>query len=283
MTVANYIPAQNVIGFPVTALPFKEQVDVVMGWAKKGLSKVVCVANVHMLTEASWDSNLAHVLNHADMVTPDGMPLVWMVKLLRREQQDRVAGLDLMMAVCHQAIAEDVSVFFLGSEDAVLDRMSARLKRDFPMLKIAGMESLPMISMPVQVDDSVVEMVNESGAGVVFLSLGCPKQEKWMMAYKDRINAVMLGIGGVFPLYAGLHSRAPQFVRSAGLEWLYRLVQEPKRLWGRYSETIPPFLWMAIKQVVSSVGRRESARMFTPVMSRPWLEAAAPTRQVANR
>jgi N-acetylglucosaminyldiphosphoundecaprenol N-acetyl-beta-D-mannosaminyltransferase len=103
-----------------------------------------------------------------------------------------------------------------------------------------------MISMPIQVDDSVVEMVNESGAGIVFLSLGCPKQEKWMMAYKDRINAVMLGIGGVFPLYAGIHSRAPQFVRSAGLEWLYRLVQEPKRLWGRYSETIPPFLWMAI-------------------------------------
>jgi N-acetylglucosaminyldiphosphoundecaprenol N-acetyl-beta-D-mannosaminyltransferase len=283
MTVANYIPAQDVIGFPVTALPFDEQVDVVLGWAKRGLSKVVCVANVHMLTEASWDNSLAQVLNHADMVTPDGMPLVWMVQLLRRERQDRVAGMDLMMAVCQQAIAQDVSVFFLGSEDSVLDRMQVRLQRDFPRLRVAGMESLPMISMPVTVDESVVERVNTSGAGIVFLSLGCPKQEKWMMAYKDQIQAVMLGIGGVFPLYAGIHQRAPLFVRSAGLEWLYRLIQEPNRLWGRYRETIPPFVWMALKQVMKSLlSKRRGAQLFTPVIPSGLLEPIT-GRQAINR
>jgi N-acetylglucosaminyldiphosphoundecaprenol N-acetyl-beta-D-mannosaminyltransferase len=244
------VPSQNVIGFPVAVLSFEQQVDAVVGWAKQKLSKVVCVANVHMLTEASWDDELATVLHQADLVTPDGMPLVWMVQLLRRTQQDRVAGMDFMQAICQEAMAQDVSVYFLGSEQRVLDQMRVRLMREFPQLKVAGMEPLPMLSLPIVVDPAVVEQVNSSGAGIVFLSLGCPKQEKWMAAYRDRLSAVMVGVGGVFPVHAGIQRRAPSFVRSAGLEWLYRLVQEPGRLWGRYSKTIPPFVWMALLQLV---------------------------------
>lgn len=249
MTVSTSLPSQNVIGFPVTVLSFEQQVQQVMRWAKGGLSKVVCVANVHMLVEASWDQSLANILNHADLVTPDGMPLVWMVQLLRRVRQDRVAGMDLMIAVCEQAMQQGISVYFLGSEQRVLDQMAQRLKQDFPQLTIAGMEPLPMLSMPIEVDEAVVAQVNQSGAGIVFLALGCPKQEKWMAAYHNRIQAVMLGVGGVFPVYAGFQQRAPAFIRSAGLEWLYRLVQEPRRLWKRYSKTIPPFLWLALKQL----------------------------------
>jgi N-acetylglucosaminyldiphosphoundecaprenol N-acetyl-beta-D-mannosaminyltransferase len=244
------VPSQNVIGFPVAVLSFEQQVDAVVGWAKQKLSKVVCVANVHMLTEASWDDELATVLHQADLVTPDGMPLVWMVQLLRRVHQDRVAGMDFMQAICQEAMAQNVSVYFLGSEQRILDQMRVRLMREFPQLKVAGMEPLPMLSLPIVVDPAVVEQVNNSGAGIVFLSLGCPKQEKWMAAYRDRLSAVMVGVGGVFPVHAGIQRRAPSFVRSAGLEWLYRLVQEPGRLWGRYSKTIPPFVWMALLQLV---------------------------------
>jgi N-acetylglucosaminyldiphosphoundecaprenol N-acetyl-beta-D-mannosaminyltransferase len=262
MTAYSSLPSQNVIGFPVTALPFDAQVAQVIKWAKGGLSKVVCVANVHMLVEACDDRSLASILNRADMVTPDGMPLVWMVQQLRKTPQDRVAGMDLMMSVCQAASQQGISVYFLGSEQAVLDQMRRRLDRDFPHLKIAGMEPLPMLSVPIQVDQTVVEQVNRSGAGIVFLALGCPKQEKWMAAYHNRINAVMLGVGGVFPVYAGLQQRAPEFIRSAGLEWLYRLVQEPRRLWKRYSKTIPPFVWLAGKQLM--VSSRSSRRSIVP-------------------
>jgi N-acetylglucosaminyldiphosphoundecaprenol N-acetyl-beta-D-mannosaminyltransferase len=261
MTVSPSLRSQNVIGFPVTAVPFDLQVAQIIKWAKGGLSKVVCVANVHMLVEAGHDSSLANILNRADLVTPDGMPLVWMVQLLRKTEQDRVAGMDLMMSVCQAASDQGISVYFLGSETPVLEQMHRRLNRDFPQLKIAGMESLPMLSVPIAVDQTVVEKVNRSGAGIVFLALGCPKQEKWMAAYHNRINAVMLGVGGVFPVYAGLQQRAPEFIRSAGLEWLYRLVQEPRRLWKRYSKTIPPFIWLACKQLMLA---SRSARTIVP-------------------
>jgi N-acetylglucosaminyldiphosphoundecaprenol N-acetyl-beta-D-mannosaminyltransferase len=247
---ATPISTQSVIGFPVCTMSFEHQVAAILEWAKAGLSKVVCVANVHMLVEASSDRGLANILEEADLVTPDGMPLVWMVQWMRKQQQDRVAGMDLMLAVCQAAIAQNVSVYFLGSDAKTLEQIRQRLKRELPHLKVAGMSPLPMLSTPIQVDSAVVEQVNSSGAGIVFLSLGCPKQEKWMAAYRDRTQAVMLGIGGVFPIYAGQQQRAPEFIRDAGFEWLYRLVQEPKRLWSRYSRTIPPFLWMAAKQLM---------------------------------
>jgi N-acetylglucosaminyldiphosphoundecaprenol N-acetyl-beta-D-mannosaminyltransferase len=244
------IPTQSVIGFPVTILPFWQQVKCIVEWAQLGLSKVVCVANVHMLTEATTDRDLAAVIHGADLVTPDGMPLVWMIQMLQRAHQDRVAGMDLMQAVCQVAMQQGVSVYFLGSEARILKQMRLRLNREFPHLKIAGMEPLPMLSVPIAVDPTVIEQVNQTGAGIVFLALGCPKQEKWMAAYQGQINAVMIGVGGVFPIYAGIQKRAPAFIRSGGLEWLYRLAQEPTRLWGRYRKTIPPFIWMAVQQLL---------------------------------
>jgi N-acetylglucosaminyldiphosphoundecaprenol N-acetyl-beta-D-mannosaminyltransferase len=275
------IPSQNVIGFPVTVLSFEQQVRQILTWAQLGLSKVVCVANVHMLTEASWDGDLAQVIEEADLVTPDGMPLVWMVQMLRRTHQDRVAGMDLMQAVCQQAMQEGLSVYFLGSEVRILAQMRLRLEREFPYLNIAGMEPLPMLSVPIQVDPSVVEQVNSSGAGIVFVALGCPKQEKWMAAYQGSIQAVMVGVGGVFPVYAGIQKRAPGFIRSSGLEWLYRLVQEPTRLWGRYKKTIPPFVWMAVKQLFKHLIKRTPVGLQGDTESEPTAQelATAGSRQ----
>jgi N-acetylglucosaminyldiphosphoundecaprenol N-acetyl-beta-D-mannosaminyltransferase len=243
-------PSRRIIGFPVTALPFKSQMAVILKWAKHGLSKSVCIANVHMLVEAYGNSYFATVLQQADLVTPDGMPLVWMLKLLGSPKQDRVAGLDVLQALCEQATANDVKVFFLGSQSEILNKMRERLKKEFPDLQIAGMESLPFRPMTAAEDEALVEMLNQSGAGIVFVSLGCPKQEVWMANHKGRVNSVMIGLGGAFPVYAGIHKRAPELVRSAGFEWLYRLLQEPRRLWGRYSSTIPLFIWLACKQLL---------------------------------
>ena len=242
--------SRYVIGLPVTALPFESQMTLILEWAKLRLSKAVCIANVHMLVEAYRDTDFASVLQAADMVTPDGMPLVWMLKLLGSPKQDRVAGLDVLQALYDRATTAGVQVFFLGSQSMILDRMRERLSREFPDLQIAGMEPLPFRPMTEAEDEALVQMLNQSGAGIIFVSLGCPKQELWMAKHKHRVNAVMIGLGGAFPVYAGIHKRAPKLVRSSGCEWLYRLLQEPKRLWGRYSSTIPIFIWLACKQLL---------------------------------
>lgn len=244
-------PVHHLIGSPVSSLSFNEQIDLIVQWGKERLSKVVCVANVHMLIEATKKPDFAKILHRADLVTPDGMPLVWMLKLMGSERSQRVAGLDLMKAACEQAENLGVSVFFLGSTDEVLEKIGVQLEKDFPNLRVAGMESPPFRKLTDAEDSALVKTINSSGAGIVFVSLGCPKQEKWMAEHAGRVRAVMVGIGAVFPLYAGLLTRAPRFIRASGLEWLYRLLQEPKRLWKRYFETIPPFIWLAFKQLLT--------------------------------
>jgi len=248
-SMADCPPSKPVIGFPVTALPLKTQLDVMMQWAHQRLSKVVCVANVHMLIEGHQNPQFASVLRTADMVTPDGMPLVWMLRSMGAVEQDRAAGLDILDGVCKLAVEQNISVFFLGSQSSILEKIRAKLVEDYPGLKIAGMEPLPFRPLTEAEDQAIIQKLNESAAGFVFLSLGCPKQEIWMAAHKDKVSAVMIGLGGAFPVYAGLLKRAPSYIRLAGMEWSYRLLQEPKRLWKRYISTIPLFLWLASKQL----------------------------------
>ena len=244
------LKTQSVIGFPVTAESFETKVDTMLGWAQQRLSKVVCVANVHMLIEAKHHMGFASILHRADMLTPDGMPLVWLTSWISNRRQERVAGMDILFSLCHKATEKNVSLFFLGSTPTILDRMQQRLNREFPELPIAGMEDLPFRPLTYEEDEALIHRLNNSGAGIVLVSLGCPKQERWMPAHKNKVNAVMIGIGGVFPVFAGAQKWAPAWVRKNGLEWLYRLLQEPRRLWKRYAKTIPLFLWLASKQLV---------------------------------
>ncbi|MEO0869490.1 MAG: WecB/TagA/CpsF family glycosyltransferase [Cyanobacteria bacterium J06642_11] len=241
---------QKVIGFPVTAEPFETQIDTILGWAQQRLSKIVCVANVHMLIEAKSNIGFASILYRADMLTPDGMPLAWLTSWMNKRRQDRVAGMDILLSLCRKASHHDVSLFFLGSTPEVLGKIQQRLSQDYPNLSIAGIEDLPFRPLTYAEDMELVHRINNSGAGIVFISLGCPKQERWMNAHKHKINAVMIGLGGVFPVFAGVHKWAPAWVRKSGFEWLYRLLQEPQRLWQRYATTIPLFLLLAAKQIV---------------------------------
>lgn len=243
-----HFPVQKVIGFSIAALSFDAQTALMLQWAKARLSKVVCIANVHMVMEAYQDQQFAEILHSADLVTPDGMPLVWMLRLLGAVGQERVAGPDVLSALCQLAPREEVSLFFLGSQTAVLEKMRVRLEREFPSLKIAGMEPLPFRPMTAAEDEAIIEKLNSSGAGMVLIALGCPKQEKWMAAHRGKVQAVMVGLGGAFPVYAGIHKRPPRFVQLSGLEWLYRLIQEPRRLWKRYFSTMPMFVWLVCKQ-----------------------------------
>lgn len=245
------LPEQQVLNTSVTALKFNKAIQTILQWAHKHESRAVCVANVHMLMEAHWCPKFAHHLRNADMVTPDGMPLVWMMKLLGRKEQNRVAGMDILQSLCQQASAENIKVFFVGSQPSILAQMRSRLEREYPNLDIVAMKPLPFRPLTNKEDEDLVEEINQSGAGLVFISLGCPKQERWMAEHQGQVQSTMIGLGGAFPVYAGLKSWAPLWVRQAGLEWLYRLVQEPTRLFSRYSKTIPPFLFLACIQLLS--------------------------------
>lgn len=245
-------PTINILGNPVTALSFEAQIKKILEWASSYQSKVVCVANVHMLMEAHWNAEFSSVLKNADIVTPDGMPLVWMMKLMGVREQNRVAGMDILLALCKSAPEQNISIFFLGSETTILQKMRSKLEREFPRLEIADMVSLPFRTLTAAEDEAIVKRINQSQANLVLVSLGCPKQEYWMHNHQNKVQAVMIGLGGVFPVLAGVHKRAPSWIQNLGLEWLYRLVQEPRRLWKRYTRTIPPFIWLCIKQLLSS-------------------------------
>ena len=240
----------QVLGINVNSLSLKEHSERIIFWATQNVSRSVCVANVHMLMEAHWNSEFREILRSADLVTPDGMPLVWMLKLLGAHQQDRVAGMDLLNALCTKAQEQKIGIFFLGSEIQILGRMRRRLEQEYPGLNITGMESLPFHPLTIDEDQKITEKINKTQTGLLFVSLGCPKQERWIAQHRSSINATMVGLGGVFPIYAGLQKYAPQWIRTLGMEWAYRLCQEPGRLWRRYATTIPPFIWLAVRQLI---------------------------------
>lgn len=250
-TLERSLPIINVIGSPLTALPFAAQIKVILEWASTRESKSVCVANVHMLMEAHWNPKFSSILKNADLVTPDGMPLVWMMKLMGASKQNRIAGMDILVSLCQLAPQRDIGVFFVGSETKILEKMRTKLEQEFPELKIVGMEPLPFHPLLPPEDDTVIQKIQESGAGIVLVSLGCPKQEYWMYQNKDKIPAVMIGLGGVFPMLAGIHKRAPLWMQNLGLEWFYRLIQEPGRLWIRYLRTNPTFIALALRQLLT--------------------------------
>jgi len=208
------LPTQRVLDFPITALRFHDQIQTILKWAIDRESKTVCVANVHMLMEAYWNAEFGRVLKNADLVTPDGMPLVWMMRLLGAPYQDRVAGMDILLALCQLAQTQNISVCFVGSQAEILFLMKKRLEAEFPQLKIVAMEPLPFRPLIQDEDEALIKKINASGAGLVLVSLGCPKQENWMAQHQDKIQGVMIGLGGVFPVYAGIQKRAPQIGRA---------------------------------------------------------------------
>ena len=247
------IPTKNLLDIPVTCLPFEEQIMLILRWAKARTSKVVCLANVHMLIEAYHDRSFSNVLHEADLITPDGKPLVMMLRRLGIKHQNQVAGMDVFLNLCDLAQQTGVKIYLLGSTEKILKKMERKLSHEYPILQVAGMKAIPYIAtkdIPKTYDGELVKEIDRSGAGIIFVCLGCPKQEIWMSHYKNSIQGVMVGVGAVFSMYAGVNPRAPRWVQQVGMEWLYRLLQEPKRLWWRYGSTIPLFIYLASRQLI---------------------------------
>lgn len=246
------LPKANIFGLGLSLGSFQDHVTTIAALGKEHRSSYVCCVNVHMCMEAQGDPTFAAVVNGADLATADGMPILKSINKFGGVKQDRVAGNDLMPALMAEAEKQVLSVFLHGGEQHVLDAIVARAAKEYPSLRIAGAYSPPFRQATEEERAAEVARITTSGANIVMVSLGCPRQERWMAAMKGQVPAVMLGVGGAFLLYAGVDTRAPQWMRNASLEWLYRLWLEPGRLWKRYLVTNTAFMLMYLKRSFQS-------------------------------
>ena len=216
--------------------------------AKQRKSGYICVANVHMLVEAYDNENVKIAVNNAQIITPDGVPLVFALKMLYNIKQDRVAGMDLFPELLKELEKNKLKVFLYGSTNEVLKKVNDRIKREFPNLNVVGSFSPPFRNLTPKEKQDIIKLINNSEANLVFVSLGCPKQELWMYEMYGKINSTMIGVGGAFPVYAGIVKRAPKWMQDVGLEWFYRFMQEPRRLFKRYAYTNSKFIYLFTKE-----------------------------------
>jgi len=239
---------------------FKHFVEHIFWLAAHKPSSYVCFANAHMLVEAYRDQGFNTLLNQADVVTPDGGPLSKLMKFHYGLQQDRVAGMDLLPCLLQEAATRGKSVYFYGSTDRVLQAVVSRAKKDLPTLKVAGYYSPPFRKLTHIEDEAITNTINDAAPDLVFVALGCPKQERWMAEHKGRVKACMLGVGQAFMTYAGLEKRLPKWARNLSLEWTYRLWQEPGRLWKRYLYTNSMFVYLAMRMLLQGARQRPSRK-----------------------
>lgn len=239
----------DVLGARIDALSWDTALERLLAWARQRESRYVTICNVHVVVTASQDLAYRQVINAADMATPDGAPVAWMLRRQGFANQPRISGPDLMWALCERCAAEDVPIYCFGSTAATLGLLEQRLRAAFPALRMK-FESPPFRALSAEEDAAAVKRINASGAGIVFVGLGCPKQERWMAEHRGRINAVMIGVGAAFDFHAGVVQRAPRWMRDNGLEWLHRLASEPGRLWKRYLVTNSLFILGAARQLL---------------------------------
>lgn len=224
----------NILGTRIDALSWEQVLGRILRWTAEPCARVVCLCNVHSLTSTRADSALAQALNRADLNLPDGAPLAWLLRRRQWPEQQRMAGPDLMWRLLREAEKLALPIFLLGSTPATLGRLRRHLLRAFPHLIMAGIIAPPFRTLSATEHQGIAETINRSGARLVLVGLGCPKQEIWMNTQRDSLHAVLVGVGAAFDYHAGTLPRAPLTWQRIGLEWLYRLLQEPRRLARRY-------------------------------------------------
>jgi N-acetylglucosaminyldiphosphoundecaprenol N-acetyl-beta-D-mannosaminyltransferase len=251
--------ARRLLGVRVDATDYEEAADRILAMSEAG-GGMTCVTSVHPVMEAWDDPAFARVLDGADLVTPDGVPLVWALRALGIPEASRVYGPDLTPRVCEAAAKRGIPVGFYGGTPRVLETLIARLAETIPGLQIAFAVAPPMSDAPIAVDERIVDVIDDSGAGVLFVGLGCPKQERWMAAYRDSLSCALVGVGAAFDFLGGAKAQAPRWMQRAGLEWLFRLSREPRRLWRRYTRNNPRFAALMLLQVARERWRVRGAR-----------------------
>jgi N-acetylglucosaminyldiphosphoundecaprenol N-acetyl-beta-D-mannosaminyltransferase len=240
----------RIIVLDVDNISFNHALELVMKWGKERMPSYTCFANVHMSIEAYKSREFSDYVNQATLVAADGKPIAISSKILYGIHQERIAGMDFMPAIIDTCDREGLSVFLFGSTDHILSTLYEKIQLEHPKLVLAGKISPPFRDFSEHEIQGFINQINESKANVVLVGMGCPKQETWMAKNYSYINATLLGVGGAFSVYAGLVKRAPRWMQKFSLEWLYRLLQEPGRMWKRYLVTNTLFIYLVAKQLI---------------------------------
>ena len=241
-----------ILGVKVNTTSYHQTVQSVIAWAEAAQSRYVCVANVHSIMTAYDDPAFRTVLNSADLVTPDGMPLVWSLRIKGHKNQTRVYGPTLMEKLLRLASEKAIPIGFLGSTPQVIEKLQEKIRSKHPNVIISYAFSPPFRPFSNEENEKITQKISQTSTRILFVGLGCPKQELWMAANTGKINAVIIGVGAAFDFIAGEKEQAPPWMQNIGLEWLYRLLTEPKRLWRRYFSIVPRFIFLMSKDLIRS-------------------------------
>jgi len=243
------VESRSILGMRADATSYPAASSRILSWAAARQSRYVAVATVNNVMEAYDSPAFRGIMNAADLVAPDGMPLVWGLRLLGIRKAARVYGPDLTPCVLAEAERGRIPVGFYGATDPVLERLLGSVRSRYPSLQIAYAWAPPFRALSAEEDRAATARINASGARILFVGLSTPKQERWMAAHRGRVEAVMLGVGAAFDFLAGVKRQAPRWMRRAGLEWLFRLGSEPRRLARRYLKHNPRFLVLFLAQL----------------------------------
>ncbi|HCR80993.1 MAG: Glycosyl transferase, WecB/TagA/CpsF family [Candidatus Pacebacteria bacterium GW2011_GWA1_46_10] len=250
--------ATNILGVNVSVLTYSLTIKTISSWVKNRQPHYVCVAAVHLIMECQADLQLLKGVNQAGLVTPDGMPLAWLLKLYGQRPVERVYGPDLMKLVCQKAVQKRWPIFLLGGAKGQSQQLKQVLQNTFPSLKIVGQLDTPIRPIPDEKNRHIIKQINTSQAKIVFVGLGCPFQEQWMMKAAPKLKqAVAIGVGAAFDFMTGKVRQAPSWLQSIGLEWLFRFAQEPKRLAKRYFLFNTLFSLLIIKQLIGDLLKKQ--------------------------
>lgn len=241
----------RILGVRVDPTSYESATAQVEAWAQKNETHYICVANVHMIMEAYDSREFREIVNAADLVTPDGMPLVWTLRKLGHPEQERVYGPELTLHLLDMAAVKKIPVGFYGTSERTLLHLVDVVKEKYPTLDVRFFYSPPFRELTPNEDQDIVDKINTSRCSILFVGLGCPKQERWMAARQGKIHCVMIGVGVAFDFFAGTKRQAPAWIQGYGLEWLFRFIQEPGRLWRRYLYHNPRFVVLILRQILS--------------------------------
>jgi len=243
------IPRIDVLGVGISAINMDVAVAELARWVAEGEQHYVCVTGVHGVMESQSDHELLKIHNRSGLTTPDGMPMVWAGKRAGAEDMSRVYGPDLMLEICKHSPGRGWRHYFYGGKEGVPELLARRLQEQFEGLQVVGTYSPPFRALTESESNEIASMINETKPHFVWVGLSTPKQERWMNANIGRLDApALLGVGAAFDIHAGLLPQAPAWMQQRGLEWLYRLLKEPRRLWKRYLGNNPRFVLKVLRR-----------------------------------
>ncbi len=241
---------QKILKLEVDLITQNELIDVLIKKESKKNHGYVCFANVHMCIETYRHLWIRKAVNNANFILTDGVPLIAALRILYGIKQERIAGMDFMPAMMAIAERNQESVFFYGSTEKILKNIIKRAKLEFPELKISGFISPPFREISIEEIKDHIRIINSHKSKYIFVGLGCPKQELWMAANHEKLDGILFGVGAAFEVYSGDRKMAPKWVRRTGMEWLFRLIQDPQRLFKRYLMTNSSFIFLILFELI---------------------------------